>query len=56
MKTPDYPPTRIVIEVDFSSEPRVVEDGGLSDYLLEAICSRVAIQHATVWELSEEEA
>ena len=56
MTAPDYPPTRVVIEVPFDSEPRVIEDGGLTDYLLEAVCTRVAMQHATTWELSEEEA
>lgn len=54
MTVPNFPPTRIVIEVDFSAEPRVIEDGGLTDYLLEAICTRVAMHHATTWELLEE--
>ena len=56
MTTPNFPPSRIVIEVDFSAEPRVIEDGGLTNYLLEAVCTRVAMQYATVWELTEEEA
>lgn len=55
MTVPSYPPTRIVIEVCLDAEPRIVEDGGFTDYFLEAICNRVAMQHATTWELSEEE-
>ena len=57
MTTPNYPPTRIVIEVPFDAEPSVVDDGGLSTYLIEAICNRVAMAHATTWEMvvAEEE-
>ena len=57
MTTPNYPPTRLVIEVPFDAEPSVVDDGGLSSYLIEAICNRVANQHATTWEMvaTEEE-
>ena len=53
--TPSYPPTRIIIEVPFDSEPYVVDDGGFTHYLLEAICNRVAMQHSTTWELAEED-
>lgn len=54
MTTPSYPPARVVIEVPFDGEPRVIDDGGFTDYLLEAICQRVAMQHATTWEIKEE--
>jgi hypothetical protein len=33
-----------------------MDDGGLADYLLEAVLSRCAMQHSTIWDLSEEEA
>jgi hypothetical protein len=54
---PNYPPTRVVIDVPFDDEPRVSDDGGLTSYLLEAILQRVAQQHSTVWavEMEEEE-
>ncbi len=57
LTTPSYPPTRIVIEVPFDAEPRVVDDGGFTGYFIEAVCVRVAMQHATTWEidLAEEE-
>jgi hypothetical protein len=49
---PDYPPTRIVIEVALDAEPRVIETGGLTDYLLETVLNRAALQHQTVWEVN----
>ena len=55
MTTPSYPPTRIIIEVPFDSEPYVVDDGGFAHYFIEAICNRVAIAHSTTWEMTEEE-
>ena len=36
--------------------PGAYWDGGLTDYLIEAVCSRVSMQHATIWELNEEDA
>jgi hypothetical protein len=50
--TPSYPPGRIVIEVDLSEEPRVIDDGGFAAYLLETILTRAAIPYQTVWEVN----
>jgi hypothetical protein len=52
---PSYPPGRIVIEVELSEEPRVVEDGGFAPYLLETILTRAAIPYQTVWEVDVKE-
>jgi hypothetical protein len=53
---PDYPPGRIVIQVDLDDEPKVIEDGGFAPYLLETILTRAAIPYQTVWELNPSEA
>jgi hypothetical protein len=49
--TPNFPPTRIVIDVPLDGEPKVVDDGGLTWYLLEAVLTRVAEQYQTVYEI-----
>lgn len=48
---PNYPPTRIVIDVPLDGEPTVVDTGGLSYYLLEAVLIRCAEQHQTVYDV-----
>ena len=55
MTTPSYPPTRIVIDVPFDAEPKVIDDGGLTSYLLEAILGRLAQVYSTVWTVEMEE-
>ena len=50
-EVPSYPPTRVVIDVPLDSEPRVIEEGGLTPYLLNAVLVRCAQQYETVWEL-----
>lgn len=49
---PNYPPTRIVIDVPLDDEPKVIDDGGLAPYLLYAVLHRTASDYETVWEVS----
>lgn len=53
--TPSYPPYRIIIDAPLDAEPKVVDDGGLTGYLLEAILSRLAQTYSTVWTVEMEE-
>lgn len=55
VSVPNYPPTRLVIDVPLDGEPSVVEDGGLADYLLEAVFTRLAQDRSTYWEVNAEE-
>lgn len=47
---PNVPPVQIVIDVPLEGEPIVVNNGGLADYLIEAVLNRCAMQHSTAWE------
>lgn len=51
MSVPNYPPTRIVIDVPLDGEPKVTDDGGLAPYLLHAVLNRTAMDYETVWEV-----
>lgn len=48
---PNFPPVQVVIDVPLDGEPTVVDEGGLTFYLLEAVLTRVAEQYRTVYEL-----
>lgn len=53
--TPNYPPCRIIIDAPLDAEPKVIDDGGLTPYLLEAILTRLAQTYSTVWTVEMEE-
>jgi hypothetical protein len=46
----DDPEALITIRVPLDGEPEVLDTGGLTDYLLQAILVRCAEQYQTVWE------
>jgi hypothetical protein len=39
----------VTIAVPLDEEPRVLDTGGLTDYLLHAVLTRCAEQYETVW-------
>ena len=44
----------ITIRVPLNDEPQVLDDGGLTSYLLHAVLTRCADQYQTVYELTVE--
>lgn len=48
------PEPLITISAPLNDEPKVLDDGGLSPYLLHAVLTRCADQYQTVWELTSE--